>query len=192
MSKEGMIMPGDGNMGSEFSKIREGNIEDGTGIEIIFGEGGKDGLCVKSSVDKNGDPFVQIWVHDANDESAKTNIYCALHRPDGLAKLVDVICLSGVAIKMKKNGTMKKDPMEGIPETVLLDAKLHSQLNVSLPGCRVLATVKHVDSTYDGKPTINVNINRIASINTPQSPKVAKSVPDDNKKDLPTTSDEGW
>lgn len=134
-----MVMPtADGNMGSVSTPIPEGNIDDGSGTQILFGE-------VKTDTDRNGDRYAQIWVHYIDDEAAKANIYCALHRPDGLAKLVDVICISGVAARMKKNGSMKNDPTKGIPTKILESEKFLEQLDMSLAGCKALASVKHRD-----------------------------------------------
>ncbi len=142
MGNEEMVMPGDGNMGGGSSVIP---ILDG-GTEVVFDE-------VGSGIDKNNDPYAKIHLHYIDDDNAKAQIYLSLHRPDGLAKLVDIICLSGVAIKMKKNGSMKNDPRKGIPPSVLKSEKFHNQLNISLPGCKVLATITHRQKEFPDKET---------------------------------------
>lgn len=143
---EGLIMPTDRDMGGGSSSIPEGNLEEGTGKEVVFYE-------VESGISTKDNPFVKAHAHYIDDDFAKGYIYCALHQQIGLEKLVNIVCRSGVAERMKKNGSMKKDPLKGIPASVLLSSRFHEQLNISLPGCRVLATITHQAVEFPDKET---------------------------------------
>jgi len=174
---EDLIMPGDGSMGGAFSLVPEGDIDEGTGIEMEF-----TGKIEPYGEEKDGLRFEACYV---DDPSAKASIFCKMTEQRGLIKMLDIINSSGVAEKLRKVGKLKSDPSKGMSARILTDPKFHEQLKLSIEGCRILTTVKHSAGTYKGKDVTNANINKIASVNGRKAPSQPSSPGTD-------TEEESW
>lgn len=155
------ISRSDGNMGMEFPKVRVGDIENGSGVLVEFT--GKVGMVQWQK--KDGESLV-IEASEVDEPLAKSSLWCNLESPEGLQKLVDIICYSGVVKKInRKRSDFTEDSLK--PE-LLKNSDFHKQLANDIQGCQILATVI---ISKDGK---YANITKITSVNRPGATIEAK------------------
>ncbi len=175
---EELVKPGDGSMGG-FSTPPPGISE----FEFTSKER-------KICGDDNDCLLLELSYLD--DPSAKVGLFCKYSTDAGLRKLLDTIIRSGVWPKMKKKYKYKSDPTEGLPPSMLRDAKFQERLVLELEGLRIMGDISvkkaHGEQQYD-----QANLNKIEAVgNSKATTKKSTNSGEESDKPVEEEQESGW